>query len=67
MFSLRIIRKDRTGSMMLEYTLMLLVGVIFLYCAREIFKPGVGFTEEVGKPLVAYFQRVLVGISLPIP
>ena len=55
------------GSMMLEYALMLSVGAVFLYFAREIFEPGVGFTEEIGKPLVAYFQRVLTGISLPLP
>ena len=53
--------------MMLEYVLMLSIGVVFLYFAREIFEPGVGFTEDVGKPLVAYFQRVLTGIALPIP
>lgn len=53
--------------MMLEYALMLSVGAVFLYFAREIFEPGVGFTEEIGKPLVAYFQRVLTGISLPLP
>lgn len=64
---LRDMMKNNGGSMMLEYTLMLSVGVIFLYFAREIFQPGVGFTEDVGRPLVAYFQRVLTGISLPIP
>ncbi|MBR4255430.1 MAG: hypothetical protein IKQ16_10115 [Lentisphaeria bacterium] len=55
------------GSMVLEYVLMLSVGVVFLYCALQIFEPGRGFTEEIGKPMVAYFQRVLVGISLPVP
>ena len=64
---LRNMLKARTGSMMLEYTLMLLAASAFVYFAREIFEPGVGFTEDVGKPLVAYFQRVLTGISLPIP
>ena len=58
---------DARGSMMLEYVLMLSIGVVFLYCAREIFEPGVGFTEDLGKPLVAYFQRVLTGIALPVP
>ena len=53
--------------MMLEYVLMLSVGVIFVIFAIQIFEPGVGFTEELGKPLVAYFQRVLTGIALPIP
>ena len=61
------LRSDCRGSVMLEYVLMLTVALVFLYFAREIFEPGVGFTEDVGKPMTAYFQRVLVGISLPIP
>lgn len=55
------------GSMMLEYVLMLSVGVVFWIFAIQIFEPGVGFTEDLGKPLVAYFQRVLTGIAMPIP
>ena len=61
------IRKNADGSMALEYALMLSVGVIFVYVAIQIFEPGVGFTEDIGKPLVAYFQRVLTGIALPVP
>ena len=64
---LRNIFTETEGSMMLEYVLMLSVGVIFVIFAIQIFEPGVGFTEELGKPLVAYFQRVLTGIALPIP
>lgn len=56
-----------SGSMMLEYVLMLSVAVAFLYAALSVFEPGTGYTADVGKPLVAYFQRVLTGISLPIP
>ena len=52
---------------MLEYVLMLLVAVVFIYSARAIFEPEAGFTDDIGKPMVAYFQRVLTGISLPIP
>ena len=55
------------GSMILEYALMLSVGVIFLFVAIQIFEPGEGFTEDLGKPLVGYFQRVLTGIALPVP
>lgn len=55
------------GSVMLEYVLMLTVAVVFIYFSRTIFEPGIGFTEDIGKPMVAYFQRVLTGISLPIP
>ena len=53
--------------MILEYVLMLSVGVVFLVVALQIFEPGEGFTEDLGKPLVAYFQRVLTGIALPVP
>ena len=61
------LKTDCCGSVMLEYVLMLLVAVVFIYSARAIFEPGIGFTEDIGKPMVAYFQRVLTGISLPIP
>ena len=64
---LRNILAESDGSMMLEYVLMLSVGVIFVIFAIQIFEPGVGFTEDLGKPLVAYFQRVLTGIAMPIP
>lgn len=64
---LRNILTETDGSMMLEYVLMLSVGVIFVIFAIQIFEPGVGFTEDLGKPLVAYFQRVLTGIAMPIP
>lgn len=64
---LRNILAEPDGSMMLEYVLMLSVGVIFVIFAIQIFEPGVGFTEDLGKPLVAYFQRVLTGIAMPIP
>ena len=64
---LRNILTESDGSMMLEYVLMLSVGVVFWIFAIQIFEPGVGFTEDIGKPLVAYFQRVLTGIAMPIP
>ena len=64
---LRNILAEPDGSMMLEYVLMLSVGVVFWIFAIQIFEPGVGFTEDIGKPLVAYFQRVLTGIAMPIP
>ncbi len=55
------------GSMMMEYVITLAVAAVFLFFWLKIFEPGVGFTDDFGKPLVAYFQRVLTGISLPIP
>ena len=64
---LRVNLNNAEGSMILEYALMLSVGVVFLYFALQIFEPGEGFTEDFGKPMVAYFQRVLTGIALPVP
>ena len=61
------IKNNCQGSVMLEYVLMLTVAIVFIYFSRTIFEPGIGFTEDIGKPMVAYFQRVLTGISLPIP
>jgi hypothetical protein len=59
--------KEADGSMMLEYVIMLSVGVVFFVFVLHVFEPGKGFTDDLGKPFVAYFQRVLTGISLPIP
>lgn len=61
------IKNNCRGSVMLEYVLMLTVAIVFIYFSRTVFEPGIGFTEDIGKPLIAYFQRVLAGISLPIP
>ena len=54
------------GSVALEYVMLLLVGVVFLECWLHVFTPGRGYTD-LGKAVVTYFQRILVGISLPIP
>ena len=61
------IGKNAKGSVLLEYVLLLSIGVTFVVFSLWLFEPGVGFTENAGKPFVAYFKRVLVGISLPIP
>lgn len=61
------LKTDCCGSVMLEYVLMLLVAVVFVYFARSVYEPGIGFTEDIGRPMIAYFQRVLTGIALPIP
>ncbi|MBP5301234.1 MAG: hypothetical protein J6Y80_07485 [Victivallales bacterium] len=55
------------GSMALEYVVTLCVGIVLFCCWLEVYTPGAGYTEAVGKPMVAYFQRILVGISMPIP
>ena len=61
----RSLKKER-GSMALEYILMLVFCVAAYECWLELFEPGVGFTEY-GQQFCAFFQRILVGISLPVP
>ncbi|MBQ9367711.1 MAG: hypothetical protein IJT83_08015 [Victivallales bacterium] len=55
------------GSIALEYVVMLSFGVVFVCIFLQVFEPGRGYTEDIGKPLVAYFQSLLVAISLPVP
>ena len=42
------------------------MGVPFVVAWLWIFEPGAGYTEY-GRQLTNYFQRMLTGISLPIP
>ncbi len=55
-----------SGSVALEYLLTLGVAVPFLVAWLALFEPGVGYTEA-GMRFTNYFQRMLTGISLPIP
>ncbi len=57
---------SRDGSVALEYTVLLIFCVGAYMCWLELFEPGVGFTEY-GKQFTAFYQRILVGISLPVP
>lgn len=61
------LHKNEQGSVALEYVLTLSVAVVFLCVWYLVFEPGNGFTPDVGKPFVAYFQRILCGIALPVP
>lgn len=54
------------GSAALEYVLTLGVAVPFLVAWLAVFKPGGGYTD-VGVQFTNYFQRMLTGISLPVP
>jgi len=54
------------GSVALEYIALLIFCVGCYMCWLEIFEPGVGFTEY-GQQFTAFYQRILVGISLPVP
>ena len=55
-----------TGSIMLEYLLVLAIAIPFLMFWLTIFEPGVGYTDR-GMQFMEFFQRILTGISLPIP
>jgi len=60
-------RLNDKGSIALEYVMMLpFFCFVFFGSLFTIFVPGTGYTEK-GKLLIAYFQRILVGISMPIP
>lgn len=56
----------KRGSVALEYLVSLGMGVPFVIAWLWIFEPGVGYTEY-GRQLTNYFQRMLTGMSLPIP
>ena len=57
----------RSGSVLLEYVLVVccVLAPVVLFWSR-IFVPGEGYTEN-GRRFMEYFQRMLTGVSLPIP
>ena len=57
---------DKTGSVALEYLVSLGMAVPFLLAWLCLFEPGSGYTK-VGRECTNYFQRMLTGISLPLP
>ena len=59
-------RPSRRGSVALEYLVSLGMGVPFVVAWIHVFEPGVGYTE-FGRQCTNYFQRMLTGISLPLP
>lgn len=56
----------RDGSVALEYLLTLGMAVPLLVFWLTLFEPGVGYTNK-GRQFMQYFQRMLTGVSLPIP
>lgn len=54
------------GSVVLEYIIVLGVAVPFILFWTMLYESGNGYTD-VGLQFMNYFQRILTGISLPIP
>jgi len=69
----RTYRTNETGSIMLEYVIVLgAIGVAALWFSNVLFYTGFasGATTEwgpLGQQLVAFYQRTLGGIALPVP
>ena len=65
--------KNERGSMMMEYVIVLAgIGIAVLYFSNVLFYTGLteGSTTEwgpLGQQLVAFYQRTLGGLSLPVP
>jgi hypothetical protein len=66
-------RTNEKGSIMLEYVIVLTaIGVAMLWFSNVLFYTGLtkGSTTEwgpLGQQLVAFYQRTLGGLSLPVP
>ena len=54
------------GSVVLEYIIALGVAVPFILFWAALFESGKGYTD-IGQQFINYFQRILTGVSLPIP
>lgn len=57
-----------SGSIMMEYVIVLCaIGVtLVVFMNREFYNVGKGF-GALGQTVVAFYQRTLGGLSLPIP
>ena len=60
--------KKEQGSMMMEYVIVLLgIGVaLMVFMNREFYSVSNGF-GPLGQGIVAFYQRTLGGLSLPVP
>lgn len=60
--------KSENGSMMMEYVIVLCgIGVaLMVFMNREFFDYKDGF-GALGQGIVAFYQRTLGGLSLPVP
>ena len=69
----RVNEKSEEGSMMMEYVIVLAgIGIAMLWFSNVLFYTGFtqGATTEwgpLGQQLVAFYQRTLGGLSLPVP
>ena len=65
--------KSEAGSIMMEYVIVLTgIGIAILWFSNVLFYTGFsqGATTEwgpLGQQLVAFYQRTLGGLSLPVP
>ena len=58
--------KNESGSIALEYIILLSLVIPFELFTLSIFNYHTGYTDA-GWLLMQFFQRILAGISLPIP
>lgn len=56
----------RSGSIVLEYLMTLLLAIPFLILWLTFYEPGVGWTEA-GDDFTGYFRRMMTGVAMPIP
>ena len=64
-FSWKFVRES--GSVVMEYVIILLVmGSLLMYFSKSIYSTGEGL-GIVGREIAANYQRIMAGISLPIP
>lgn len=60
--------ESERGSMMLEYVIVLCAigAALAVFVNREFYSPVDGF-GPLGQGIVAFYQRTLGGLSLPVP
>ena len=66
-------QKSESGSIMMEYVVVLAgIGIALLWFSNVLFYTGLSQGAEtewgpLGQQLVAFYQRTLGGLSLPVP
>ena len=60
--------ESERGSMMMEYVIVLcgIGAALAVFMNREVFDYSKGF-GALGQGIVAFYQRTLGGLSLPVP
>ncbi len=61
-------RANERGSIMLEYVIVVcgLGAALMIFMTRTFFDVSAGF-GPLGRGIVAFYQRLLGGLSLPVP